>query len=1150
MKLIDDGNIRLSATDLASHLACHHLTALDVAAVQGELEPPPWHSPVRDAIQERGLEHEARYLEHLRAAGRELLDLTDTLGREEGARATEEAMRSGAPAIVQPTLAAEGWLGVADVLLRVETPSELGDWSYEVVDTKLARETSGGAILQLCLYSELVGKIQGALPARMHVVSPGRDFEPRSYRVLDYLAYYRWVKQRLVGFVGEELGGGGEATYPDPVSHCDVCRWFPVCDRRRRADDHLSLVAGISKLQIGEFQAREVSRLETLAQVPLPLSWKPDRGSVASYERAREQARVQLQAREEERPVFELLPREAERGLARLPAPSPEDIFFDIEGDSFAEEGGREYLFGWAFEADGGGELRYESLWALEAGQERAMFEHFVAEVMRRWAADPGFHVYHYAPYEPTALKRLMGRYGVCEDEIDRMLRAGVFVDLYSVARQAILAGVESYSIKKLEPLFGYVREENLQEVRGHMSDVERALELQATDGLPPEVLRAVETYSRDDCAATLRLRDWLESLRTERVEAGEEIPRPEAKEGEPSEKVTERKLAIDKLADELLVALPDDPDEWTAEHWALWLLAHMLEWHWREEKVSFWEYYRLAALDEAELLDEKYGVSGLRFESVEGGTARCPIHRYSYPLQEFSLKVGNDLHAGETRVGKVAALDLPARRLDVKKTQAAREIHPEAVFAHDHVSTPNQADAMLRLGRWVADHGIDADGPHRAARDLLLGLPPRFAAGAAGLTRGAGEETVEYARRLARELDDGALPVQGPPGSGKTFSGARMICELVAAGKKVGITSNSHKVIRHLLEEVVEAAAERGTPLTCVEKVKDISEEEPDGILEVRKNGEVLEALQAGAAQVAAGTAWLWSREELLESVDVLFVDEAGQMSLANTLAVAQAGRSLVLLGDPQQLEQPQQGSHPEGSGVSALEHILGESDTIADDRGLFLPETWRLHPALAEFTSEVFYDGRLSARPELERQRLELQQSHGIAPFDGAGLWFVPVAHAGNQSSSREEVEVVAGIVERLTGSGSSWTDKDGERHLLGLDEVLIVAPFNAQVALLQERLGREARVGTVDKFQGQEAPVVLYSLTTSTAEEAPRGMEFLYSLNRLNVATSRARCACILVGSALLFEPDCRSPRQMELANAFCRYLEMAEEVSWPL
>jgi uncharacterized protein len=386
-------------------------------------------------------------------------------------------------------------------------------------------------------------------------------------------------------------------------------------------------------------------------------------------------------------------------------------------------------------------------------------------------------------------------------------------------------------------------------------------------------------------------------------------------------------------------------------------------------------------------------------------------------------------------------------------------------------------------------------------------------------------------------QLADSVLAIQGPPGAGKTYTGARMICELVQQGKKVGITAVSHKVIRKLLEDVIQAAKELGlTGLRCVEKVSDKPEQDPPGIMLTTDNAEPLVAL-LGGVQVVAGTAWLWSREDYFEAVDVLFVDEAGQMSLANVLAMSQAAKSLVLLGDPQQLEQPLKGSHPEGADVSALEHILAGARTIPADKGLFLERTWRLHPRLCEFTSEVFYEGRLHSREGLERQSI---QGH---PWLGeAGLWFIPVRHEGNQNASAEEVERVAVIVDTLIQPGVNWIDDKDRTRPLRLDDILIVAPYNAQVSDLAAGLPG-ARIGTVDKFQGQQAPVVIYSLTTSSPEDAPRGMEFLYSLNRLNVATSRAQAMVIVVGSRRVLEPECRSPRQMQLANALCRYVELA-------
>jgi uncharacterized protein len=309
--------------------------------------------------------------------------------------------------------------------------------------------------------------------------------------------------------------------------------------------------------------------------------------------------------------------------------------------------------------------------------------------------------------------------------------------------------------------------------------------------------------------------------------------------------------------------------------------------------------------------------------------------------------------------------------------------------------------------------------------------------------------------------------------------------------------------------------------------------------LFETTDNADVAERLRSRRAQVAGGTAWLWARPELAAAVDVLFVDEAGQMSLANVLAVSQAARSMVLLGDPQQLEQPQQGTHPEGTDASALEHILQDHQTIPPERGIFLPETWRLAPGICQFTSEVFYEGRLHSRPGLEKQRLT-----GAPPFEGAGLWVVPVEHEGNQNSSPEEVEAVERTVSLLLRTGSRWIDQHGTAHQLAAGDILVVAPYNAQVAQLGEKLApKGVRVGTVDRFQGQQAPVVIYSMATSTPEDAPHGMEFLYSLNRLNVASSRAQCACILVASPRLFEPECKSPRQMQLANALCRYLELA-------
>ena len=393
---------------------------------------------------------------------------------------------------------------------------------------------------------------------------------------------------------------------------------------------------------------------------------------------------------------------------------------------------------------------------------------------------------------------------------------------------------------------------------------------------------------------------------------------------------------------------------------------------------------------------------------------------------------------------------------------------------------------------------------------------------------------------RLANEPS--VLPVQGPPGSGKTFTGARMIVELISQGYRVGVAAVSHKVISNLLGEVCKVARQKNVPVFAVQK-PDATDGYVDPLVKLVDNNQaVRDALDTGATNVVAGTTWLWARTEMADSVDILFIDEAGQMSLADVLAASQAARSVVLLGDPQQLEQPQQGIHPPGADGSAFDHLLCGHATIGSGQGLLLAETHRLHPDVCEFTSEVFYKGRLKPRPENQRQRINTG-----GPLNGTGLWLVPATHTGNQSEFKEEVTRISALISDLLAKDTTWTNKKGETQKLTLTDILVVAPYNAQVAALRKQFPDGARAGTVDKFQGQEAPIGFYSMTTSSPDGAPRGMEFLYSLNRLNVAISRSRCIAVIVASPSLFQVECRSPRQMELVNAFCRYLELASTSS---
>jgi uncharacterized protein len=610
---------------------------------------------------------------------------------------------------------------------------------------------------------------------------------------------------------------------------------------------------------------------------------------------------------------------------------------------------------------------------------------------------------------------------------------------------------------------------------------------------------------------------------------------------------VSEREGRVAALRERLLTDASLDGAERTPEQWARWRVAYLLDWHRREEKANWWEYFRLRDMPEEDLFDEPSAVAGLEFvERVEvarhkkTGKPTGPVtDRYRYPPQEIEIRARDDVKLTDgSNFGEIIVADRLARTLDIRKGKKQAGTHPTALFAHTHVPAEVLEDAIFRVGEAIADGTCPA-----LLERLLRAEPPKLRT--VPFVVGDGESAVEFAVRIADELDNTVLAIQGPPGAGKTFTGARMICALVQQGKRVGVTATSHKVIRKLLDDAAKMAATDGIVIKLGQKVGDGSEAEQSkagGVVEVDDNGEALRLIQSGSVNVLGGTAWLWAREDFAQAVDVLFVDEAGQMSLANVLALAHAAGSLVLLGDPQQLEQPKKGSHPDGVNVSALQHIIGAHQTVPADRGIFLPVTWRLAPSISAFTSEVFYERRLTSKPGLENQQLTGGR------FSGSGLWVREVEHDGNRNASDEEVEAVADLVDTLTAPGAQWIDEHGLAKQLTAANILVVAPYNAQVSRLSDRLTPiGVQVGTVDKFQGQQAPVVIYSMATSRPEEAPRGLEFLYSLNRLNVATSRAQCAVILVASPHLFAPNCSTPRQMKLANALCRYVELADAIA---
>ena len=1128
-----EGALVVSASDLTGFLECEHLTRLSLEAARGERARPPAVDPMTALVAEHGIAHEVRHVQRLRDRGLRVVEIAAPRGRDAGqlvrAQAdTLAAMRAGADVVYQATFFDGTWRGHADFLLkRTDRSSALGPWAYDVADTKLARRVKVPALLQMALYGDLLAGLQGVPPELLTVVTG--DQRELVFRYADAAAYTRATRSRFLARLDD-----GQLAPPYPNAHCPVCPWLATCTQRWEDEDSLSRVAHLRRDQAGALTEAGIGTLGALADA----AELPETVGRLAGERLRTQARLQRDERVTGRPGYVFLPRLPGRGFELLPPRSRGDLFFDIEGDPFTGEHGLEYLWGLL---DTAGE--YRSFWGCDPAAERTAFEALVDALVEAHDADPDMHVYHYAPYEPTRLKVLSARLGTRAAEVDRLLRANVLVDLYTVVRQGLQVSKESYSLKKLEGFYrGQVRPagETVSDAGASILAFEEWL---ATG--EQRLLDEIEEYNRDDCVSTAQLRDWLEERRAELLATGEPLGRPVDGDPDPSPRAAAAEAARAATEQRLLDAVPAEAADRDEEQQATWLLAQQLGWHAREARSEWWEYFRLHALAPDELEREPAALGPLTGPELLGATGRSVHWRYRFAPQETKVSIGQRFEqmpapAGQRPVtATVVDVDPTAGWVVLARGAGNGADHPLGLLPTSPLDpTPFRA-ALVELGESVADRGVDAaGGPFRAARDLLLRRPPRVVAGESVVV--PGEPAADAVRRLVLALDGGVLAVQGPPGAGKTHTGARAVLDLVRAGRRVGITAHSHKVVGNLLDAVVAAARAEGMPLRALQKAEDHQRCASAEVTCTASNSDVVQALDAGEVDVVAGTSWLFARPDLAGRLDVLVVDEAGQLALAPTLVVSRAARSLVLLGDPQQLRQPGRGIHPEGADVSALQHVIGEHDVLPAGRGVFLDRSWRMAPALCRVVSELSYGGELLPAPTTAGNALDAP-ARWPAP---EGIGWVPVTHTGNGASSPQEAAVVAELVGDLMGR--RWTAGGADRVMTPAD-VLVVTPYNAQVNLLRSALSAaglpDVEVGTVDRFQGREAAVVVFSLAASSGAHVPRRLDFLLDRHRLNVALSRARTVAYLVGSPALRTSPVHTPEQLRLVNGLCVLVETA-------
>jgi len=1110
----------LTPSKITAWLGCAHYLTLNSRVETGQMQVSPTTlNSLAEILVEKGNEHESNCLDDYEALGKSVYEVP---GRNRGESFTQWVQRVGDPTelgydvIYQMPFVHDGIRGIADFLVKVED-STSGYATYEPVDAKLTRsQAKPGHVLQLCFYAEAIEALVGAPPRQMHIwLGSGTT---QALMVEEFLPYWRRLRRQLSQLLAED--GAASVTRPKPCESCEYCEFQGHCEDRWRAEDSLAFVANSRPVERDALENAGVRTVVALSRRREPVAELRDE----KLARLTRQAYLQVSSREapDDPPAFELIePGEDPvygHGFELLPAPDEGDVFFDFEGDPFwSAQNELMFLAGLYYRGDAG-EWAFDARWAHTLDDQQEMMSGLVDFFARRRERHPGMHVYHYNHTERSTIERLM-RDAPDENLFASLVESGLFVDLFTIARNAVRVGTESYGLKHLEHLVQFVRTGGIEQGAGAVVEYEQWM-----NSGDPQLLENIAAYNCDDVRSTMALRDWLIAQRPAEMAWRDAIIEQE-----------EYELDTDELVERLHESSPDTP-----EH----LLGDLLNYWRRERSADVTPKFVALNGDYTMLYDNLDYLTNLTFLEMRepSGRERLPKMVMTWPEQV----VGHDIEVKDevlyAGVGvpyghaTVADIDYQRREISLRwgKVQVERGGIPAALIKDRHFRPGAKAAALKDLARQVLQPGEHGE-PGRLAMALLGAQRPRFRIGH-GPRDGVFDDDLESIYAWVEHLDESFVAIQGPPGTGKTYSGSHIIHHLIGQGLRVGILAMSHGAIDNLMKATLDVFATAGdTDGLRALRWLDAPREAIEGVTYSKKKS----SLSGDGHNLIGATAWLWASPEMRQfPVDVLLVDEAGQLSLADAIASSGGTRNMLLLGDPLQLAQVAKAEHPGRSGASVLEHILGEHVTVPPDQGVFISETWRMHPDVCDFISRQIYEGRLTANHCCVQQTTEF----------GTGLRWLRAHHARRATSAPEEVDVVLNQITAMMGT--SWRNQKGNVTALTPKDFMVVAPYNDQVKLIDDACRRRddlrgVQVGTVDKFQGREAPVVFFTMTTSSAEDMPRGPEFLFSRHRLNVAVSRARCLAYLVCTEELLNSRARDIDDMRLISTLSAFVEHAND-----
>jgi len=1130
MKIKND-KFFVSPSDLNNFVACKYTVLNEIKYHNKEIRKSP--DKANDKLwKEMGVEHEKRHYKILKEKYKKSITIKSDLNEKDRFDETIRAIQKGYDLIYHAYLIDDNLRGEADFLIKCDTKSDLGDYSYEVYDTKITRNLKPRHITQITAYSDMLGKIQNILPEKMYLID-GSD-EYHSFKTIEYIDLFNHSKKEFIKFLSNI---SKEKIYPEKCSYCNLCDWKDECDKTWENDNYINLVAGSNKSQIEKLKKNKIRTVEQLSKTKLTAIVL--KINTESYKKIQLQAQLQEEKRNTGEDKIVILDSDFGKGFYKLPKPDEGDVFFDIEGYPRMDRP-FEYLHGLYYKDKG--KLKFKDLWAknYDKESEKNIFIELINFLEKRFEEYPNAHIYHYASYEKRAIRELATSYSseFPKGDIvnDDLLRKEKYVDLFSIVSQSIRTSERDLSLKSIEKFYNFKRKADIVKADDSVIKYDNWI---ATKN--EKYKQDIINYNEEDCISTYLLREFLVKNKPENIDwfvKQEEI----TKEGEEPNKY--RRKASNKLSrEEVEVDLNNRLEKKKNKTNKKFVenLKNFIGFHWKSNKPEFWEVFDRAEKTHLELEDDTECIANsVLIDDKPKVTEDGFIYSYRFNDQNYKLKEGKsafDAHQIKG-LGTIYSIEenFPDKNiLKILVSKRRKNVEMPSLLTLGNTMPPQVHQHDQALNKFLEDYILNDGENYKSIMDMLERKEPDIKNIKSGsILIEEDKDLITQSIEIVKNLNNSYLTIQGPPGTGKTYTSAKIIIELMKAGKKVGVTSNSHEAIKTLLIAIEQQAVDQNYEFSGMRKSKSSDKHEWKFIRNVTTG----KPLNMDSYSLFAGTSWFFVDPRMNKTLDYLFIDEAGQVALGTTIANATSADNLVLIGDQMQLSQPMRAKHEGYAKMSSLDFILGDDDTISADKGIFLNVTRRLNKKICNYISTSFYDSRLTSDPITETRSVNLK----LNPIKDEGLFYVPIDHNGCSQRSDEEADLVEKTYNKIINKEFKVGDTTGK---ISAKDIMVVAPYNAQANNIRERLKKkfkdDVRVGTIDLFQGQEAKVVLISMTTSDVESLPRHKDFFFSRNRLNVAISRAECVAIIIFNENLLLASASNIKEMKLINSFCKLLE---------